>query len=145
METVLAGLANKICFITGKEVEPPDELLIWTRQWPATDQGATSSVLQISDSTHYKSKPAAAICPSAPLLPSSRNSSSNVIGCQMVRPQHDNRCQKLKMLENSELCSANCSSVSESECIISLVEVISSEIQATRRSHSVRRNPQVAA
>lgn len=90
--------------------------------------GRKSSVLQIFDSTHYKTKPAAAICPSVPLLLSSRNTSLNVIGCQMVKPQCDNRCQKLKLLENIELCSANCSTKSETECIIALVEVISSEI-----------------
>lgn len=39
METALAGFSNKICFITGKGAKAGDELLIWTRRWPATDQG----------------------------------------------------------------------------------------------------------
>lgn len=90
--------------------------------------GRKGSVLQILDSTHYKTEPAAAICPSVPLLLFSRNSSSSVIGYQMLKPQCDNRCQKLKMLENSGPCSANCFTKCECECTFALVKVISSEI-----------------
>lgn len=100
--------------------------------------GRKSSAPQILDSAHYKTEPAAAICPSVPLLLSSRSMALQVLlGSRWWNHSVDNRCHELELLENGELCSANCSAESGTECRIALVKVISSEIWATSRSRRV--------